>query len=157
MKSDAKGLIASLSLLTGVIMFACAGKPPTNIGIRDGRLAPCSGTPNCVVSQGGDPQHHIDPIAYSIEKTDAIEIIKQIVQEMAGTRIVTEEANYVHVEYKSKIMGFVDDVEFYFPEASFIQVRSASRVGHSDLGVNRKRIEEIRQLFHTRLTEGGRP
>ena len=66
---------------------------------------------------------------------------------MPGSRVITDKQDYLYVEFKSRIMGFVDDVEFYFPEESIIHVRSASRMGYSDLGVNRKRIETIRQHF----------
>jgi uncharacterized protein (DUF1499 family) len=155
MKADAR-LLNSAIVLIGVSMFGCAGNPPSTIGLEEGRLAPCPGTPNCVVSQGGDKQHHIDPISYDGEKTAAVEVIKQVVQGMAGSRIATDSGDYLHVEFKSKMMGFVDDVEFYFPETGVIHMRSASRVGYSDFGVNRKRIETIRQLFQTRLSKDGR-
>jgi len=153
-KPDTRSLHAFI-LLAGVIIVGCAGKPPSDIGIKEGSLAPCPGTPNCVISQDGDKQHHIDPIAYVGQKTTAVEMIKQVVQGMAGTRIATQTDQYLHVEFRSKIMGFVDDVEFFFPDTAVIHVRSASRVGHSDFGVNRKRIEKIRQLFHTRLSQDG--
>ena len=137
-------------------MAGCAGQPPADIGLNDGRLSPCPGRPNCVISQGGDKQHHIDPIAYEGERTAAVAMIKLVVQEMAGTRIVSESDQYLHVEFRSKIMGFVDDVEFFFPDDAVIHVRSASRVGYSDFGVNRKRLEKIRGLFQTRLSKDGR-
>jgi len=66
---------------------------------------------------------------------------------MDRTVIVTENDTYLHVECKSAMMGFVDDVEFYFPQEKVIHVRSASRLGYSDLGVNRKRVEQLRELF----------
>ena len=95
------------------------------------------------------------PLPMQDKKTTAVEMIQQVVQGMPGTRIVTQTNRYLHVEFKSRIMGFVDDVEFFFPDTAVIHVRSASRVGHSDFGVNRKRIEKIRQLFHTRLSQDG--
>jgi uncharacterized protein (DUF1499 family) len=155
MKPDAKALNAII-LLTGAIMFGCAGQPPADIGLNDGHLTPCPGRPNCVISQGGDTQHHIDPIVYEGQKTAAVDMIKRVVQGMAGTRIVTQTAQYLHVEFRSRLMGFVDDVEFFFPDTAVIHVRSASRVGYSDFGVNRKRLEEIRELFQTRLSQDGK-
>ena len=155
MKPDAKSLHVSI-LLTGAILFGCAGQPPGDIGLNGGRLAPCSGKPNCVVSQGGDKQHHIDPIVYEGEKSAAVETIQQVVQGLAGTRIVTQTDHYLHVEFRSKIMGFVDDVEFFFPDTTIIHMRSASRVGYSDFGVNRKRLEKIRQLFQKRRSKDGK-
>ena len=138
-------------------MLACAGKPPTNIGVNDGRLAPCPDSPNCVSSQDDRTQCHISPIAFTGETAMARKAMKQVILGMSGTRIVTETPEYIHVEFKSRIMGFVDDVEFYFPEESIIHIRSASRVGYSDLGVNRKRIQKIRQLFADRLSKAGKP
>ncbi len=126
-----------------------------DIGLKDGRLAPCPGRPNCVVSQGGDKQHHIDPIAYEGEKPAAVELIQQVVQELAGTRIAAQTDDYLHVEFKSKMMGFVDDVEFFFPDSAVIHMRSASRVGYSDFGANRKRLEKIRQRFQMRRSKDG--
>jgi len=127
-----------------------------DIGLNDGRLAPCPDRPNCVISQGGDKRHHIDPIVYKGEKSAAVETIQQVVQKMAGTRIVTQTDHYLHVEFRSKIMGFVDDVEFFFPDTTIIHMRSASRVGHSDFGVNQKRLEKIRQLFQKRQSKDGK-
>ena len=63
------------------------------------------------------------------------------------TRILTKEEDYIRVEYTSRLFRFVDDVEFYFPEEPVIHVRSASRLGYSDLGANRRRVERIRELF----------
>ena len=154
MKPDAKSLNVSI-LLTGAILFGCAGQPPGGIGLNDGRLAPCSGKPNCVISQGGDKQHHIEPITYEGGKNGAVETIEQVVQGMAGTRIVTQTDHYLHIEFRSKLIGFVDDVEFFFPDTGIIHMRSASRVGYSDFGVNRKRLEKIRAVFQKRQSKEG--
>jgi uncharacterized protein (DUF1499 family) len=143
-------------LSAGIIMFGCAGKTPTDIGVHAGRLTACPATPNCVISQGDDKPHHIDPFAYDGDDTAALETVRQVVQGMDGHRIVTQTDQYLHVEFRSKIMGFVDDVEFYLTGTGVIHVRSASRVGYSDFGVNRKRLEEIRKMFHARLSKDGR-
>jgi uncharacterized protein (DUF1499 family) len=77
--------------------------------------------------------------------------LKKIIQGMKRTRIITEKDDYLYVEFTSALWRFVDDVEFYFKDASkTIQVRSASRLGRSDLGVNRKRIETIRATWNAR-------
>ena len=121
-------------------MFNFSGERPSNLGVKDGKLAACPGTPNCVNSQSSDAQSKIDALpAVSIAE------IKGVVEGMEGTTIVEETDNYLYAEFKSKLMGYVDDVEFYRDEANnAVQVRSASRLGKSDLGVNRKRVEEIR-------------
>ncbi len=121
-------------------MFNFSGTRPTNLGVKDGKLAPCPGTPNCVSSQSEDLQSKIDPLP-SISIAD----LKTIVANMERTAIIEETDNYLYAEFTSKLMGYVDDVEFYLDsDANVVHVRSASRLGQSDLGVNRKRIEEIR-------------
>jgi len=118
-----------------------AGKRPTNLGIKAGKLTPCPNTPNCVSSQSNDAEHSIQPLPYA-----QIADVKRVVNNMERTTIIEETENYLYAEFKSQLMGFVDDVEFHKDDVNqVIHVRSASRLGKSDLGVNRKRVEEIRQ------------
>lgn len=122
-----------------------AGKRPDNLGVRDGKLTPCPNTPNCVCSQGADAAHSIEPLTYNSSPAEAMAALKKTIEAMPKTKIITENNNYLYAEFTSALMGFVDDVEFYLDEtAKVIHVRSASRLGQSDLGVNRKRIETIR-------------
>jgi uncharacterized protein (DUF1499 family) len=122
-----------------------AGKQPTNLGVHDGKLASCPNTPNCVSSQSPDAEHAIEPLTYTSTTAEAIAALKAVIQGMKKTKIITENKNYLYAQFTSALMGFVDDVEFYLDEAArVIHVRSASRLGQSDLGVNRKRIETIR-------------
>lgn len=121
-------------------MFNFTGERPSNLGVTDGKLTACPGTPNCVNSQSDNLQAKIEPLPAT-----SIAEIKKVVESMERTNIIEETDNYLYAEFKSKLMGYVDDVEFYLdPEANAVQVRSASRLGKSDLGVNRKRVEEIR-------------
>ncbi|MBE9171221.1 DUF1499 domain-containing protein [Pleurocapsales cyanobacterium LEGE 06147] len=121
-------------------MFNFAGKRPNNLGVKDGKLAPCPGTPNCVNSQSDNPQSKIEPLP-----SVAIADLKKVIEGMEGAKIIEQTDNYLYAEFKTKLMGFVDDVEFYLdPNENVVHVRSASRLGKSDLGVNRKRIELIR-------------
>ena len=122
-------------------MFNFSGTRPTNLGIKSGKLANCPSSPNCVNSQSTNPQSQIDPLpAVSISE------LKKVIAAMERTTIIEATDSYLYAEFKSKLMGYVDDVEFYLdPAANVIQVRSASRLGQSDLGVNRQRIETIRQ------------
>jgi uncharacterized protein (DUF1499 family) len=126
------------------MMFA--GKRPTNIGVQpSGKLAPCPDTPNCVNSQSQNAPHKIEPLTYNSTPAEAMANLKQVVQSLERTKIITETGNYLYAEFASQLMGFVDDVEFLLDEsAHVIHVRSASRLGKGDLGVNRKRIETIR-------------
>ena len=121
-------------------MFNFSGTRPNNLGVNNGKLTPCPGTPNCVNSQSNDTQSKINPLP-----PVSISELKKIVDSMERTTIVESSDNYLYAEFKSKLMGYVDDVEFYLDDQkNVIHVRSASRLGKSDLDVNRKRIEEIR-------------
>ena len=121
-------------------MFNFTGQKPSNLGVREGKLAACPGTPNCVNSQSDDGKSKIEPLPMV-----SIAELKKVVEGMERTTIVESTDNYLYAEFQSKLMGFVDDVEFYVDSAAnAVQVRSASRLGQSDAGVNRKRIEEIR-------------
>jgi uncharacterized protein (DUF1499 family) len=122
-------------------MFNFSGQRPANLGVKDGKLVSCPGSPNCVNSQSSNPQSQISPLP-----PVAIADLKRVIEGMERTTIVEEKADYLYAEFKSKLMGYVDDVEFYWDRGeNVIHVRSASRLGKSDLGVNRKRIETIRE------------
>ncbi len=122
-----------------------AGSRPDNLGIQAGRLASCPSSPNCVSSYSEDAEHGIAPLTYDSSAEEAIANLKTIINSEDSAKVVEESENYLYAEFTSSLMGFVDDVEFYLdPEANVIQVRSASRLGQSDLGVNRERIETIR-------------
>ncbi|MCC0179167.1 DUF1499 domain-containing protein [Waterburya agarophytonicola K14] len=115
------------------------------IGLNNGQLSSCPQSPNCVVSQNGDEEHTIAAIPYQGDRATAKKTLLKVLSVVPRTEIVEETDNYIHAESTSRIFKFVDDAEFYFPEdKNLIQVRSASRVGESDLGVNRRRIEQIR-------------
>ena len=124
-----------------------------NPGINNSQLAPCPNTPNCVSSQAQDESPYIEPIAYAGSQQEARLRLLQIIESEKRTNIITEREDYIHIEFTSALFRFVDDVEFYFPgdkaDKTVIHVRSASRVGRSDLGVNRKRIERIRSKFES--------
>ncbi|MGF1538338.1 MAG: DUF1499 domain-containing protein [Elainellaceae cyanobacterium] len=134
------------------MVLSFSGTRPSNLGITEGQLAACPNSPNCVSSQSpqSDSEHYIEPIPCGDVAT-AMTRLKSIVSQMERTTIVTESENYLYAEFKSALMGFVDDVEFYLDQAAnVLHVRSASRLGQSDLGVNRKRVEAIRAQFEQR-------
>jgi len=124
------------------------GRPPDSIGMTGGRLAPCKSTPNCVGSQADratDPGHYVDPIRFKRSPEAAWKALKQIVRGSERATIVREEDGYLYATFSSKLMGFVDETEFLLDSGGgVIHVRSAARLGYSDLGVNRKRVEAIR-------------
>lgn len=125
-----------------------SGTRPDNLGVRDGRLAPPKRTPNNVNSQIGrnaDAEHYIEPLRYSGDARQAWAALRQVIDGMLRAKVITSDRNYLYAEFSTKLMGFVDDAEFYLDEkASVIHVRSASRLGRRDFGVNRERIESIR-------------
>jgi uncharacterized protein (DUF1499 family) len=127
-----------------------SGKRPAGLGVRNGLLSACPDKPNCVNSQAADPRHHIAPLAFSGKASEAMARLKTAVESLPRTKIISESPAYLHAESKSAVFGFIDDVEFYLDEpAQLIHVRSASRLGYSDFGVNRKRIETVRSRFGT--------
>ena len=130
-------------------LFSLSGTRPTNLGVKDGKLFPCPSTPNCVCSQDPDEAHQIAPLTYSGTPEAALAQLKDIIQSMERAQIITEANDYVYAEFTSRLMGFVDDVEFYLDSAAqVIHVRAAARLGQSDLGVNRKRVETIRMQLN---------
>lgn len=111
------------------------------------QLAPCPSSPNCVSTQAQDETHAIPPLRYRKSRAAAKEALRTAVLSLARTRLVEEDETYMHFEFTSLLLRFVDDVEFLFDEeAQTVHFRSASRVGYSDFGVNRRRMEEIRTL-----------
>lgn len=112
------------------------------------RMATCPATPNCVTSRAGDVKHSVEPLRFDDDPAAAWQRLTTAVASLPRTRIVVEEPDYLAAECTTRLFGFVDDLEFAFDaEAGHIQVRSASRVGYSDLGVNRRRVERVRALF----------
>ncbi len=146
------GAIAGTALNTalneGDTVFA--GKRPSKLGVTEGRLAPPRRSPNCVSSQAdpADAVHYVAPIRFIGGPLDAMATLRKIVEGADRTLVVRHEANYLYAEYKSNLLGFVDDVEFFASEKEgVIHMRSASRLGRRDFGVNRERIESVRDRF----------
>lgn len=115
-------------------------------------LSPCPDKPNCVSTTAGDERHAIAPFRYRKSRAEAKEALKVVIAALPRATLVEEDDAYLHVECTSLLLRFVDDVEFLFDEESkTIHFRSASRVGYGDLGVNRRRMEEIRSLVDGKL------
>jgi uncharacterized protein (DUF1499 family) len=133
-----------------VMMTGCSGARPSQIGVTAGRLGACPESPNCVCSQDADTRHAIAPLRYEGTFEQARGILIEALSGMKRVRIVEETGIYLRAEFTSALFRFVDDVEFLFDSGTkTIHVRSASRVGYSDLGVNRRRVEAIRSRFDT--------
>lgn len=129
----------------GLLLMSLTSRQPGSVGASEERLSECPQSPNCVCSQSASPEHQIAPLSLTVEPTGAIARIADIVRSMPRTTIVRQTDTYLHAEFRSRLFRFPDDVEFLIDaDAKVIHVRSASRIGHSDLGVNRARVEEIR-------------
>jgi uncharacterized protein (DUF1499 family) len=130
------------------LLTACSTNQTIETGTTNDRLSPCPKSPNCVSSLSEDKSHYVEPLTYTATLEEAREKLISIINSMKRSEIVTAEMNYIHATFTSALFRFVDDVEFSFDDQKkVIDVRSASRTGYSDFGVNRKRVEEIRQRF----------
>jgi uncharacterized protein (DUF1499 family) len=149
-------ILIALVVLTGLLagqLGLLKGTPPTDLGIHGGKLKPPSKTPNSVSSQASlYPDHpqrayaDIAPLPLRGGANATLDRIADIIESMEGGKIIRIEPGYIYAQFTTRLMKYVDDAEFWYdPSAEVIQIRSASRLGSSDLGVNRKRIESIRQ------------
>jgi uncharacterized protein (DUF1499 family) len=132
-------LTLTISLILPVITWA------SSLGVESGYLSSCPNSDNCVVSQNADAKHAIEPIPYHLDRDKVRETLLKVLTVVPRTEVIEQTDNYIHALSKSRIFKFIDDVEFYLPaDEQVIHIRSASRVGESDLGVNRRRMEQIR-------------
>jgi uncharacterized protein (DUF1499 family) len=145
-------VVLAIVLALAVQLGLLRGRMPPDLGARDGRLKPPSMSPNSVSSQAGlYPDHpqrayaQIAPLPVDGSGPQTLERLRRIVEAMPGAKVVKADSGYLYVQFTTPMMKFVDDAEFWVdPRANVIQVRSASRIGRKDFGVNRARIEAIR-------------
>jgi uncharacterized protein (DUF1499 family) len=115
------------------------------------RLTPCPDSPNCVSSDATDEKHHVDPYRLKAAPQDSWHGLRTVVLEQKRVKLITFEESYLHAEFRSAVFQFVDDTEFHLRvNEGIIAVRSAARTGYSDFGVNRERIERIREALRAR-------
>jgi uncharacterized protein (DUF1499 family) len=136
-----------------IVVFAsgCSGSRPADLGVREGRLLACPSSPNCVSSDASDDEHAIAPLGFDGAPAAAWSALREAIAQMPRAEIIEDTGSYMHVEFTSLLFRYVDDVELDLrtgrPGSDVIAVRSASRLGHSDMGANRDRVEELRTLF----------
>lgn len=132
-----------------LVFLSLTSRRPSNLGLEGGKLRACPDSPNCVCSTGQSAAHRIEPLVWKGDPQAGLERLAQILQRFPNAECESiQDQRYLHVEFTSALFRFVDDVEFLAdPDAGVIHVRSASRTGRSDLGVNRRRVEEIRRQF----------
>jgi uncharacterized protein (DUF1499 family) len=144
--------VLTIVSLAAVFAISCSGKGPASIGVKDGKLTACPDKPNCVSSMTDDKSHFIEPFTYTGSSGKAKNVLLESVKSHDRTKIVSDSENYIHAEYTSRIFRFVDDVEFLIDDKTkTVHVRSASRLGYSDMGVNGKRIENLRAVFNEKM------
>lgn len=142
--TSSPAIAAPMAVLPG-LKGVFTGNPPADIGIHNNQLLDCPDSPNCVSSNAKDDEHFIAPIEYTADRDAVRDKLVAIIKNQPRTEIIAQTDDYILVEFTSKLMGFVDDAEFYFlPDDQGIALRSAARMGESDLGVNRRRLEQFR-------------
>lgn len=142
-----KIVVLSLITLAGLIVMSMTAARPSHLGARNGKLAPIPDSPNCVstMTETEKSSYVIDPIDVSSMDQPLVKLKAAIESAIPRAKLVTEDENYLHYEFTSLIFRFVDDGEFLLnDEGKVIDFRSSSRVGYSDMGANRKRMEKIR-------------
>jgi len=131
-------------------LLGCAGTPPANLGVHNGMLTRCPASPNCIASQTENPQQRINAFTFTSDPTAAFSRLQETLASRKDTTIIEARPDYLRVEFRTAL--FVDDGEFLLDrDHQVIHVRSASRLGYSDLGKNRSRMEEVRRQFELTL------
>ncbi len=148
-------VVLSILVLLAVAVFSLRWwmplltSPAAPLAVRNGRLSPCPDKPNCVSTQATRPEQLMSPLSYDGDTAVAQQQIVDILEQMPNNQIIThQQPGYIHAEFQTSFLRFIDDVEFIFDaENGEIHFRSASRLGYSDLGLNRERMNEIEQAF----------
>ena len=140
-----KNIIINIFIpIISLIIVSCVGKAPGTIG----NYMDCPEEPNCVSTKNSFSKTYIEPIRYVGSRVEAKKLLLLTLKTFGSSKVKSQKENFIYVEFVSKIFGFVDDVEFYFNKPGVIDFRSASRIGYSDLGVNRNRMESVRNKFN---------
>jgi uncharacterized protein (DUF1499 family) len=137
-----------------LVLVCCARAPDLPSLDAFGQLKPCPPSPNCVSSQVEDPAKRMAPLPYRIDRATSRTLLLALLRDMPGATVVTSEDRYLHVTFRSRVFGFVDDLEFVFDdEAALIHFRSAARSGFWDLGVNRRRMQTIAEDYRKAMLD----
>ncbi|HBH47647.1 MAG TPA: DUF1499 domain-containing protein [Bacteroidales bacterium] len=153
---EMKTIQRTIIMCVCIFLLSCMISETSNLAIEvtagKNHVAPCPKTPNCVSSKDPMDEQYVQPLHYTGNKDAAYQKLVTLISSHQRARIVAKEANYLRAEFRSAILRFVDDVEFLFSaDQSVIDVRSASRVGYYDFGMNRRRIEDIRKKWNEEL------
>ena len=136
------------TILIVMSAVACAGHAQDSRSATPADLAPCPGSPNCVSTKSNNPDRAMTPLPYLKSGEESMNRLVAIVRDMKRATIVSATPSYLHVEFRSALFRFLDDVEFVLDDsARIIHFRSASRMGYYDFGVNRRRMQEISDRY----------
>lgn len=137
-----------------LVLMGCPRQADLSFPEPPGPLNPCPASPNCVATQAADPQKRMAPLPYRVDRATSRTLLVSILMDMPRATVVTDADHYLHVEFRSALFGFVDDVEFVFDDAAaVIHFRSAARSGYWDLGVNRRRMNAIAEAYRNALLD----
>lgn len=141
-------IVTGIILLVIVLAIKRNSTVPSILGVKEGKLAPLPPSPNAVSSQTRQADRYVQPFPYAGNREQTKDLVKKAAADFGGARILVERPDYLHMVFTIPVIPFHDDVEFFFSDSEgLVHYRSASRVGYSDLGVNRKRYERLRHIF----------
>ena len=144
MKKMIKFFIGSLIFVT--ILWGCSGSPAERHNSESSGFLDCPDTPNCLSSLAKNPKYRVEPFRLKKDPKTSWDIVKKTVELLPRTKVVSADNSDIHAECRSLIFRFVDDLTLHLtPSNGIIHLRSASRIGYSDLGVNRRRVETLRK------------
>jgi uncharacterized protein (DUF1499 family) len=146
MKKIIKVSIGSLMLVT--ILWGCSGNPAERQNSEPSGILDCPDTPNCVSSLAKNPKYRVEPFKLKKDPETSWDMVNKTVGSLSRTKIVSANSSDIHAECRSMIFRFVDDLTLHLTASKgIIHIRSASRIGYSDLGVNRRRVENLRKIL----------
>lgn len=138
--------VSIVPLMFATILWGCSGKPAERQNSESSDFLDCQDTPNCVSSLAKNPKHRVEPFKLNKDPKISWSIVKKTVALLPRTKVVLADNSDIHAECRSMIFRFVDDLTLHLtPSNGIIHIRSASRIGYSDLGVNRRRVENLRK------------
>src|SRR6056297_1329597 len=152
------GLLLVGALFISISLYWLSKNQPTtaevDLGIDNGQVAACPSTPNCVSTQAEpqDETHYVEPVPFKGTREELLAFLQDWINTQERAEVISHSDNYLHAVFASKTFGFKDDFEVFIPDGSkLVHIRSAARVGRSDLGVNRERYQTFRKLIIERF------
>ena len=151
-----KQVMSTVLIIIAVLVLASSGRivyennQAPKLGVNEGKFKPLSSKPNNVSTQAQDPAKQVDTLAFKSDLASTMSAIKTSIDSYGGAKIIEESDNYLYVIFTTALMKYNDDVEFWLDETKQeVHFRSASRAGYSDLGLNRKRYNELASLYNS--------